>query len=77
MKPIGSQGGGPEVRLSKLEAKDRIRDAVYTVATAPNPTTASVKIIYVTNGAAGDPIPAYAKGSDWLRFDTHTPISET
>lgn len=43
----------------------------YTVATAPAASAYTAgTVIYVSNGAAGNPILAFSNGSDWLRSDT-------
>lgn len=41
----------------------------YTVATVPGTAPAGA-VIFVSNGAAGQPILAYGSGSAWLRSDT-------
>lgn len=47
----------------------------YTVTTVPDPIGMAGKQIYVTNGAAGQPIVAFSDGSVWRRSDTRDPIS--
>lgn len=48
----------------------------YTVATVPNATKAGGgAMLFVSNGAAGNPIIAYSDGTNWLRVDTATAIS--
>lgn len=52
----------------------------YTIDGSPAPPTASNcdrSLIYVTNGAAGQPIIAFSDGSNWLRVDTRAAISKT
>lgn len=48
----------------------------FTVATAPTAGAANTGgIIYVSNGAAGNPCLAVSDGSNWLRCDTLAAIS--
>lgn len=50
----------------------------YTVATVPSANgSGEGSLIYTTNGAAGDGIPAYSDGTDWRRVDTRGVISAT
>lgn len=46
----------------------------YTVATVPAATTAG-QMIYVSNGAQGNPIMAFSDGTNWLRVDTRAAIA--
>ena len=46
----------------------------YTVATVPSAATAG-QMIYVSNGAAGNPVMAFSNGTNWLRVDTLAAIS--
>ena len=56
----------PAVTLVQFQA--------YTVATVPSATTAG-QMIYVSNGAAGNPVMAFSNGTNWLRVDTLAAIS--
>jgi len=47
----------------------------YTVATAPSAAKLKTGVIYVSNGAAGNPVVAFSNGADWLRCDTLVAIS--
>jgi hypothetical protein len=47
----------------------------FTVATVPSAADNPRGMIYVSNGAAGNPIIAFSNGTDWLRVDTRTAIS--
>ena len=48
----------------------------YTVASAPSASTAGAgTIIYVSNGAAGNPILAFSDGTNWKRSDTGATIA--
>ena len=40
----------------------------YTVATVPSAAAHRGRIIYVSNGAAGQPCLAYSNGTSWLRI---------
>lgn len=53
---------------------------VYTVATAPAPTTnqsLTGSITYFSNGANGSPVIAFYNGTNWLRADNLGVISAT
>jgi len=56
----------PAVTLVQFQA--------YTVATVPSAATAG-QMIYVSNGAQGDPIMAFSDGTNWLRVDTKAAIA--
>ena len=45
----------------------------YTVASLPTVETGT--LIYVSNGAAGNPVVAFGDGSNWLRCDTRAAVS--
>lgn len=48
---------------------------VFTVATAP--TNASIgSVAYFSDGAGGDPVLAFWDGTNWLRCDNLTAISD-
>jgi hypothetical protein len=49
----------------------------YTVASVPAAANHTGAIVYVVNGAAGSPVPAFSDGSNWLRVDTKTAISSS
>jgi len=66
------------VRLSKNgTSKFPVQLPVYTVAEAASVSPASYIgcAIYVSNGAAGQPVVAFSNGTNWLRVDTLAPIS--
>lgn len=48
----------------------------YTFATVPSAVDSGAgRMIFVSNGAAGQPVLAFSDGANWLRVDTRTPIS--
>lgn len=47
----------------------------YTVATQPDATENARKMIYVSDGAEGDPIVAFSDGTIWRRCDTNAEIA--
>lgn len=50
----------------------------YTVATVPSASGEGAgSLLYVTDGAAGEGVPAYSDGTDWRRVDTRAVISAT
>jgi hypothetical protein len=48
---------------------------IYTVATVPAAAANTGRQIYVSNGAAGQPVVAFSNGTNWLRCDTRANIS--
>lgn len=53
--------------------EDVMYGQTFTVATLP--TAVASGLIYVSDGAAGDPILAFSDGTDWLRSDTGAAVS--
>jgi hypothetical protein len=53
------------------------RATSYTVATVPSASLYARGLIYVSDGAAGQPIIAFSDGTNWLRCDTRGAISAT
>ncbi|MBK7490958.1 MAG: hypothetical protein IPI17_02330 [Nitrosomonas sp.] len=51
------------------------RVPTYTVATAPAATSIAGTLIYVSDGAGGNPVLAFSDGTNWLRCDTLATIS--
>lgn len=49
----------------------------YTVAGVPTASAHTGALIYVSNGAAGDPVVAFSDGTNWLRVDTKVAITAT
>lgn len=47
----------------------------FTVASAPSAADSVGGVIYVSNGAAGNPVLAFSNGTNWLRVDTLAAIS--
>jgi hypothetical protein len=47
----------------------------FTVAAAPSAAGLAGTLIYVSNGAAGQPTLAFSNGTNWLRTDTRAVIS--
>lgn len=52
-----------------------VRVPAYTVAGAPSAAGIAGTMIYVSNGAAGQPVVAFSNGTNWLRVDTLAVIS--
>lgn len=65
-KAVGVAYADPLVDLVQYQA--------YTVATVPSASPAG-QMIYVSNGAAGQPVMAFSNGSTWRRVDTLAAIS--
>ncbi len=57
----------------KVQTDDVLVLGIFTVATVPSAVVGGV--IYVSNGAAGDPILAFSDGTNWLRSDTGAAIA--
>jgi uncharacterized membrane protein len=51
------------------------RVTTYTVVTAPAATSIAGTLIYVSDGAGGNPVLAFSDGTNWLRCDTLATIS--
>jgi hypothetical protein len=51
------------------------RVTTYTVVTAPAATRIAGTLIYVSDGAGGNPVLAFSDGTNWLRCDTLATIS--
>jgi hypothetical protein len=47
----------------------------FTVATVPSAADNTAGMIYVSNGAAGNPVIAFSDGTNWLRVDTRGAIA--
>ena len=55
-----------------------IKLPTYDVAGAPSASTAGAgTLIYVSDGAAGNPILAFSDGTNWKRSDTGATISDS
>jgi hypothetical protein len=54
-----------------------IKAQSYTVGALPSPASNTGVMVYVTNGAAGLPILAFSDGTNWLRSDTRTVVSDS
>jgi len=54
---------------------DVFQTGTYTVATVPAAATYVGGVIYVSNGAAGQPVLAFSNGTNWLRCDTLATIA--
>ena len=53
-----------------------IKLPTFTVATAPSASTAGAgTLIFVSNGAGGNPVLAYSDGTNFLRCDTRATIA--
>ena len=52
-----------------------LRLPVYAVADLPAASSHTGAAVYVSNGAAGNPIMAFSNGSNWMRCDTNTAVS--
>lgn len=63
---VGVAYADPAVVLVEFQA--------YTVATVPSASPAG-QMIYVSNGAAGQPVMAFSNGSTWRRVDTLAAIT--
>ena len=75
--PAGANAGiGVNDPSCRLEVDGPVRVGQYSVAGAPSASTAGAGAnIYVSNGAAGDPVMAFSDGTNWLRCDTLAAIS--
>jgi hypothetical protein len=58
-----------------VDTEDVMYGPTFTVADLP--TVKAGGVIYVSDGAAGNPILAYSDGSNWLRSDTRAAVSDS
>lgn len=65
------------VTLGATARLDVILHARYTVATVPAASKFLGGSVYVSDGAAGNPVMAFSNGTDWLRCDTLAAISDS
>lgn len=67
------------VRYSRLGVDVLEADVVqytgYAVADLPPAEAWEGALLYVTDGAEGDPIMAFSDGTNWLRCDTRAEVS--
>ena len=49
--------------------------ATYAVAGLPDAGDHTGALVYVSNGAAGDPVVAFSDGTNWLRVDTKAAVA--
>lgn len=79
--PVVSPGGFQGVLTGGVvgDVEGAIKLPTFTVAgptAAPSAADAGAgTLIYVSNGAAGDPVIAFSDGTDWLRVDTLAAIT--
>jgi len=66
--------GGTVIDLA-LPRANLLAPNSYTVASAPSAASRIRELIYVSNGAAGQPIMAFSDGTNWRRCDTRDVIS--
>jgi hypothetical protein len=64
---------GPVVSKNGFEGA--IQLPTFTVANAPSAADLAGTVVYVSNGAAGNPVVAFSDGTDWLRCDTRAAIT--
>jgi hypothetical protein len=69
-----SPSGGTIIDTAQ-PAANLIAPLSYTVADAPSAASRIREMIYVSNGAAGQPIMAFSDGTNWRRCDTRDVIS--
>lgn len=60
---------------SPIQSAAVLRLQIFTVSNAPSAASNKGGIIYVDNGAAGNPILAFSDGANWKRSDTGATIS--
>lgn len=75
--PVNSAGGfeGNIVGDVVGNVEGAVKLPTYTVANAPSAAGLAGTLIYVSNGAAGDPVLAFSNGTNWLRSDTRATIT--
>lgn len=60
---------------AKSTAGSPLKLKTYTVATVPAVAKSARQLIYVSNGAAGQPVIAFSDGTTWKRVDTLAAIA--
>ena len=60
---------------SSTAAENTVGIPLPTFTVASLPTVETGTLIYVSNGAAGNPVVAFGDGSNWLRCDTRAAVS--
>jgi hypothetical protein len=77
---IGTQRSPSSIELGMssvpVNVAGLLKVPTYTVGNTPSASAAG-RIIYVSNGAAGNPVLAFSNGTNWLRCDTLATISAT
>ena len=68
---------GGETSLHSHPVGTAVEFPDYTYATVPDATLYTSHMIYVSDGAAGSPTMAFSDGTNWLRTDTNTAISDS
>lgn len=58
-----------------VNTEDVLYGPAFTVASLPSLVAGGV--IYVSDGAAGNPVLAFCDGSNWLRSDTLAAVSDS
>jgi hypothetical protein len=65
------------VALAMVRLPYAVKLITYTVGTLPAAAGSAGAIVYVTDGAAGQPILAFSDGTNWMRCETRTPVRTT
>jgi hypothetical protein len=72
----GSDGIIMDTRVSAPATfRGLVAPTPYTVGTLPSASVNTGVMVYVSNGAAGQPTVAFSDGTNWLRVDTRTAVS--
>lgn len=61
-------------KINHLES-DTVTLNAFTVATLPSAADWPNTVVFVTNGAAGNPVLAFSDGTNWLRCDTRAAVA--
>ena len=61
-------------KINHVES-DTVTFSSFTVAGLPDASDWPDTVVFVSNGAAGDPVLAFSDGSDWLRCDTRAAVA--
>jgi len=56
-------------KINHVES-DTVTFNSFTVANLPDASDWPNTVVFVSNGAAGDPVLAFSNGTNWLRCDT-------
>lgn len=64
-----------KVGASALSASVSLEPPAYDLASLPDASSSTGRVIYCSDGGAGNPCLAFSDGENWLRSDNLNPVS--